>query len=85
MIIAIVKKLIDKKSKLMYNNKASGCSAVGSAPALGNTADRRRWRIKGGFVGVAVKISRVNNEQEILGTARGRAKQGKLKKLNIGV
>ena len=53
----------------------SGCSAVGSALALGKTADRCRWQMKGGRVGAAVKIFRRSKPKKILGTARGRAKQ----------
>ncbi len=38
---------------------------------MGKEHDRRLWRKQGVRVGVAVKISRANGEQEILVTARG--------------
>nr|DAL05621.1 MAG TPA: hypothetical protein [Caudoviricetes sp.] len=36
------RKILRKKQ-----NKKSGCSAVGSAPALGDEGDRCRWQMQG--------------------------------------
>ena len=33
----------------------SGCSAVGSAPALGQIAERCRWQMQRGYLGAAVE------------------------------
>ena len=61
-----------REIRLTAEKHMSGCSAVGSAPALGSGAERSQWRMQRGEAGAEVK-----KENLFWAPQPGRAKQGR--------
>ena len=55
-----------QRYKIKVDIKISGCSAGGSAPALGKKRERCQWQKKRAFLGEAVGMSRLTIEPKRL-------------------